>query len=107
LPRLRRIDGVEVFDDPAGAEGTWPFFLLLLPDQQRRDAALAELWSCGLGVSRVFIHALPDYGYLKHIVPMQDVPHARDFAARSLSISNSPWVTDTDFEMICDTILGP
>jgi dTDP-4-amino-4,6-dideoxygalactose transaminase len=101
LSRLRRIDGVEVFDDPAGAEGTWPFFLLLLPNQQRRDAALAQLWSSGLGVSRLFIHALPDYDYLKHIVPAQDVPHARDFAARSLSISNSPWMTNEDFETIC------
>lgn len=29
------------------------------------------------------------------------MPHARDFAARSLSISNSPWLTDEDFEAIC------
>lgn len=104
LPRLRRIDGVEVIDDPAGAEGTWPFFLLLLPDQQRRDAALAQLWPSGLGVSRLFIHALPDYDYLEHIVPGQDVPHARDFAARSLSIGNSPWMTDEDFETICGAL---
>ncbi|RAN82992.1 nucleotide sugar aminotransferase [Bacillus sp. SRB_336] len=101
LPRLRRIDGVEVLDDPADAEGTWPFFLLLLPDRQRRDAALAQLWPSGLGVSRLFIHALPDYDYLKHIVPMRDVPHARDFAARSLSIGNSPWMTDEDFGTVC------
>ena len=104
LPRLRRIDGIEVLDDPAGAQGTWPFLLLLLPDQQRRDAALTELWSSGLGVSRLFIHALPDYAYLASVVPSQDVPHARDFAARSLSISNSPWVTDDDFETICRTL---
>jgi dTDP-4-amino-4,6-dideoxygalactose transaminase len=51
--------------------------------------------------SRLFIHALPDYAYLAGVVPSQDVPHARDFAARSLSISNSPWVTDDDFETIC------
>ncbi|OOG65022.1 nucleotide sugar aminotransferase [Rhodanobacter sp. B04] len=104
LPRLRRIDGVEVLDDPAGAQGSWPFLLLLLPDQGRRDAALAQLWQVGLGVSRLFIHALPDYTYLADIVPAQDVPHARDFAARSLSISNSPWVTDDDFETICRTL---
>jgi perosamine synthetase len=101
LPRLRLIDGIEVLDDPAGAQGTWPFLLLLLPDEKRRDAALIQLWQAGLGVSRLFIHALPDYTYLADVVPAQDVPHARDFAARSLSISNSPWVTDDDFEMIC------
>jgi Predicted pyridoxal phosphate-dependent enzyme apparently involved in regulation of cell wall biogenesis len=109
LPRLRRIDGVEVLDDPADAKGTWPFLLLLLPDRKRRDAALAELWQTGLGVSRLFIHALPDYAYLAGMVPPQDVPHARDFAARSLSISNSPWMTDDDFETVCrtlETVLG-
>jgi perosamine synthetase len=104
LPRLRRIVGVDVLDDPSGARGAWPFLLLLLPDQQRRDAALAQLWASGLGVSRLFIHALPNYAYLADVVPAQDVPHARDFAARSLSVSNSPWMTDADFETICRTL---
>lgn len=104
LTRLRRIDGIEVLDDPAGAHGTWPFFLLLLPDQRRRDAALAQLWQAGLGVSRLFIHALPDYAYLADMVPAQDVPHARDFAARSLTIGNSPWMTDADIEAICGVL---
>ncbi|TAL89169.1 MAG: nucleotide sugar aminotransferase [Rhodanobacter sp.] len=104
LPRLHRINGVKVMQDPTGAEGTWPFLLLLLPDQACRDRALEQLWQSGFGVSRLFIHALPDYVYLADIVPQQDVPHARDLASRSLSISNSPWMTDDDFEMICRTL---
>ena len=104
LPRLRQIGGVELLDDPAGAHGTWPFLLLLLPDQKRRDAALDQLWSSGYGVSRLFIHALPDYAYLAGIVPAQDVPQARDFAARSLTIGNSPWMTDADFEAVCGAL---
>ena len=104
LPRLRQIGGVELLDDPAGAHGTWPFLLLLLPDQKNRDAALDQLWSSGYGVSRLFIHALPDYAYLAGIVPAQDVPQARDFAARSLTIGNSPWMTDADFEAVCGAL---
>jgi perosamine synthetase len=104
LPRLRAIDGIDVLDDPLGAQGTWPFLLLLLPDRQRRDAALAQLWQSGMGVSRLFIDALPDYAYLADIVPAQDVPNARDFAARSLTISNSPWLDDEAFETICRTL---
>ena len=88
-------------DDAPGESGTWPFLLLLLPDQTRRDAAMFQLWQAGLGVSRLYIDALPDYAYLADIVPRQDMPNARDFAARSLSISNSLWVTDDDFETIC------
>ena len=104
LPRLRRIDGIEVLDDPAGARGTWPFFLLQLPDRTRRDAALAQLWQSGLGVSRLFIHALPDYPYLAGVVPAADVPHARDFAARSLTVGNSPWMDEADFEAVCGAL---
>jgi len=109
LPRLRQIQGIEVFDDAAGTQGTWPFLLLLLRDRNCRDRALENLWQSGLGVSRLFIHALPDYAYLADIVPPQDIPHARDFAARSLSIGNSPWMSDEDFETIClelETALG-
>lgn len=104
LPRLRAIPGVSVLDDPTGARGMWPFFMLLLPDRQRRDAALAQLWQAGLGVSRLFIHALPDYAYLRGIVPAADVPNARDFAARSLTIGNSEWLTDADMETICGVL---
>lgn len=100
LPQLRTIPGVEVLEDADGDAGTWPFFTLLLADQRRRDAALDLLWTAGLGVSRLFIHALPDYTYLAGIVPGADVPNARDFAARSLTIGNSAWLTDTDVAAI-------
>lgn len=99
--RLARIDGVEVFDDPPGAAGTWPFLLLRLRDERVRDAALRELWGAGLGVSRLFIHALPDYGYLQPFVGEHEVPNARAFAATTLTISNSPWLDDGAFESIC------
>lgn len=104
LPHLRAIPGVSVLDDPAGAHGSWPFFFLLLRDQRHRDAALEQLWQAGYGVSRLFIHALPDYGYLRDIVPPSDVPNARDFAARSLSIGNSQWLTDADMAAICGVL---
>jgi dTDP-4-amino-4,6-dideoxygalactose transaminase len=98
---LRQIPGIVVFDDLPGDEGIWPFLLLLLPSQTQRDAALDELWTAGLGVSRLFIHALPDYGYLDGIVPSADLPRARDFAARSLTIGNSLWLRDEEFARIC------
>ncbi|MBX9715587.1 MAG: hypothetical protein K2X42_03225, partial [Burkholderiaceae bacterium] len=58
------------------------------------------LWMSGAGVSRLYIHALPDYPYLKHAVS-GDVPNARDFAARMLTVSNSPWLDDARFEEVC------
>lgn len=104
LQRLQHIDGIQILDDPPGASGTWPFLMVLLPGEAQRDRALAHLWQAGLGVSRLFIHALPDYDYLADIVPTEAVPNAGDFAARSLTVSNSPWVTDEDFETICGVL---
>lgn len=101
VARLRRIPGITVFDDAPGQQGTWPFLLLTLADEARRDAALDALWTRGLGVSRLFIHALPDYGYLRDIIADTSLPNARSFAARSLTITNSPWLDEATFESIC------
>lgn len=104
VERLRQIPGVEVFEPDAGTEGSWPFLLLRLPDKQRRDSVLAPLWTAGVGVSRLFVHALPDYSYLADRVPQAAMPNARSFAEQTLSISNSPWLDDETFERICTVI---
>jgi dTDP-4-amino-4,6-dideoxygalactose transaminase len=99
--RLRAIAGVEVIGDAGDAQGVWPFFLLRMPSEAVRDVVLDRLWSSGLGVSRLFIHALPDYDYLQSIVAPADVPNARAFAARTLTISNSAWLDDVGFAKVC------
>jgi dTDP-4-amino-4,6-dideoxygalactose transaminase len=103
---VRRIEklrghGVTVITDPPNGRGTWPFLMVLMPSERARDAALARLWPAGLGVGRLFIHALPDYDYLDSTLKSSDVPNARDFAARMLTITNSPWLDDAGFAHIC------
>lgn len=110
--RLARIPGIEVVDDPAGADGVWPFFMLRLRDEATRDGVLRESWGAGVGVSRLFIHALPDYAYLQPIVGRfanegRDVPNARAFAATMLTVSNSPWLDEATFESICAVLDHP
>jgi perosamine synthetase len=97
---LETIRGLTVIDGP----GTWPFFMVVMSSEGARDAALSRLWTAGLGVSRLFIHALPDYPYLAPILETHEVPNARDLAARMLTISNSPWLRDADFERICSVL---
>ncbi|HGM7295870.1 TPA: DegT/DnrJ/EryC1/StrS family aminotransferase [Stenotrophomonas maltophilia] len=94
--QLAQLPAVEVVDGLAGSGGTWPLLMLLLPSQRARDAVLKDLWPRGLGASRMFIHALPDYTYLRGIVPQDDMPNARDFAARMLTLGNSAWQTRED-----------
>ena len=102
--QLGTIPGITVMGDAPDGRGTWPFLMILMPSSQARDAALARLWPAGLGVSRLFIHALPDYPYLASVLGDADVPNARDFAARMLTLSNSPWMRDADFERICSVL---
>lgn len=105
--RLTGIAGLQVLTDSpaaAAAAGTWPVLMVLLPTQARRDAALQALWGVGLGVSLPFVHALPDYQRYADIVPRAEpdaLPNARSLASRVLSIGNSPWLDDAQFEQIC------
>ncbi|MCL2875969.1 MAG: DegT/DnrJ/EryC1/StrS family aminotransferase [Betaproteobacteria bacterium] len=100
LAVLDRLPGVQVFRDMKDEEGIWPCFMLRLPDQYKRDYALGVLWGAGLGVTCMFIHVLPDYGYLRPCVPQDACPNARGLAARSLTITNSPWLDDAGFARI-------
>jgi dTDP-4-amino-4,6-dideoxygalactose transaminase len=100
LAALDRLPGARVFRDAADEEGVWPFFLVCLPDRRSRDRALNRTWGAGLGVTRLFIHALPDYGYLRGCVPPEVCPNARRLAAHSLTVTNSPWLDDAGFERI-------
>lgn len=101
---LAGIEGVAVVDDAPGARGVWPVLMVLLPDGAARDAVLDRLWGAGVGVGVPFARALPDYRSLRGMVAADDVAHARSFAARVLSISNSPWLDDATFDRIADCI---
>ena len=102
--RLDAISGIRVIRDKSDARGVWPFLMVLMPDRTSRDAALKSLWPSPLGVTRLFMHALPDYAYLEKTVPSVPVPNARDFANRMLTISNSLWLDEERFEKICQTL---
>jgi perosamine synthetase len=101
---LQSIAGVTVIGDAEGTKGTWPFLMIVMPTVEARDLALKQLWTAGIGVTRLFIHALPDYPYLQEQLGDNDVPNARDFAARMLTVSNSPWLLEPDFHRICSVL---
>lgn len=101
LEKLRNISTIHVMlDDPLG-EGVWPFFIIIMPTKKSCDNLLRELWTKGLGVTKLYCHVLPDYPCLKDAFQQTDLPHARDFANRMLTISNSPWLGEEDFDIIC------
>ncbi len=101
---LERLPGVTVMQDGAEQQGVWPFILVLMPDGASRDRAMRRLWSAGLGVTRLFIHVLSGYPAVLPFIQPTSTPNAEDFAARSLSISNSHWVREADFTRILNAL---
>lgn len=102
--RLDAISGIKVIRDKNDTCGVWPFLMVLMPDRTSCDKAMKNLWPSPLGVTRLFMHALPDYAYLEKIIPAASVINAQDFAGRMLTISNSLWLDDGRFEEICQTL---
>lgn len=100
IDRLRRVDGLDVLVPREDSEGSWPFLLLRFPDAARCNAVLGDLWCAGVGVSRLFVHALTDYAYLADRVPRAPTPHARSFAQCTATLSNSAWLDDATFERV-------
>ena len=104
LKQLRKIPNVQVIHDIEGGEGVWPFFILLMQTEVVRDAVLKQLWNKGLGVGRLFIHALKDYGYLTPYFQEANIPNAQAFASKTLIVTNCVWLSERDFAKICDVI---
>jgi dTDP-4-amino-4,6-dideoxygalactose transaminase len=101
IAQLEQLPGVVVLADHAGKQGIWPFILLLMPNQTLRDAAMAGLWTSGLGITRLFIHTLMDYPAVKPFLQQSgQCPNAEHLATCGLSISNSAWLSDDLFAQV-------
>lgn len=96
--------GAEVLRDDPGGDGVWPFFMVLMPDRARRDRALGALWRSGLGVSKLFVRALPDYPYLADGIEGGPCPAARDLADRMFTVTNTHWLDDAAFAQLAGEI---
>ncbi len=104
IVQLQRIPGVEAIADTPGARGVWPVLMLCMRQRASRDAVLEQLWGEGVGLGIPFARALPDYAALHDVIPQVAVPNARDFAARVLAVSNTPWLDDATFMRIVNVI---
>lgn len=105
IARLNQIYGIKVMIDDAHGSGVWPFFIVYMPSEALRNAALEQLWNKGLGVGRLFINALKDYDYLAPYLLEARTPNAQAFAAQTLIITNCVWLSDRDFTRICDVLM--
>lgn len=107
-PRIRKLESISTLKVIKGLEGekaVWPFITVLMKDEQSRDRALQTLWPSPYGVTRLFVHSLGQYHYLRrYLGDGFQTPNADDFAARMLTISNSLWLDDDMFDTILATL---
>lgn len=104
LQALAQIDGLNLHAPRTGDEPTGIFAFVTLPSAAQCSAALRHLWRSPLGVSKLFAHALGDYAYLAPLLVATSTPHARDLAARTLTITTSPSLRDADIAKIVSGI---
>ena len=104
LKRLRSIPNVKVLGDGSENQGSWPFLFLIMPSQTEAESVLELFSNSGLGITQLYPFALPDYRHLNYPVPPTHTPFASSLAARSLTITNSLMLTETDFMQIASVI---
>ncbi|MHA3049940.1 DegT/DnrJ/EryC1/StrS family aminotransferase [Acinetobacter sp. ANC 4639] len=102
IKRLKQLPHLQVFEEQTDSRSNFPFILLLTDRPELAQAILAKLWTQGLGVTKLFVRAIHQYPNLAHL--NTPLPQAESFAQRCLSISNSAWLNDDEFEKIYNII---
>ena len=104
LAALAGVAGLDLHRPRAGDEPGCIFVLVTLPSARQCGAVLDILWGSTLGVSKLFAHVLPDYDYLDGKLEPSATPNARNLAARTLTITTSPWLEDAGIAKIVSGI---
>jgi len=109
ISMLSALPGLRVADDAPGVRGVFPFLMVLMPSKAHRDRILDRLWTSGLGISKLFVHTLPEYACVRSFLPeseMRIYPNAQGFADRMFTISNSAWLDDAAFGRVVASVHG-
>lgn len=104
LKGLTDIPGVKPITELPQTKASYPYLTLIFNDRQKRDLALQAFSNSGLGISRVYLHAITDYAYLKNIIPAADCPNSRLLAERIVTLSTSSFLKESDLQNIIKKI---
>ncbi|MDD5130048.1 MAG: DegT/DnrJ/EryC1/StrS family aminotransferase [Candidatus Omnitrophica bacterium] len=100
LAALGGIPGIKPLVESARTKASYPYLTLVFEDAGKRNRALKLFQNSGLGISQIYLAAITDYPYLKNIVPDTDCPHARSLAERTITLSTSKFLKETDLKNI-------
>jgi perosamine synthetase len=106
IEKFATISGITTITEGYGCEGTYPYLTLVFEKATDCEAVLNEMWTQGMGVSKIFYKSASEDEHLVNFVQSARSPEAASFARRSITISNSPMMSNQDFQNIYDTILS-
>ncbi|MCX5710872.1 MAG: DegT/DnrJ/EryC1/StrS family aminotransferase, partial [Candidatus Omnitrophica bacterium] len=97
---LTGIKGIKLITEMPTTKSTYPFLTILFDEAEKRNAALKILIKTGWGISQIYEYALPDYDYLKNILPGQTAANARSLAARHITLSTNSQLKVCELEKV-------
>jgi dTDP-4-amino-4,6-dideoxygalactose transaminase len=83
-----------------GGEPTALFLFATTETARDLDAVLVEAWPAGIGVSKLFMSAIGRYKALSSLLAPSLTPNAEHFAATTLTITTSGFMTAADLSAI-------
>ncbi len=95
---LADVRGLRVVQESESDVATYPYLTVLFSRPEQRIRALRAFSGAGLGASQIYARALPDYGYLRGIVPNSNCENARRLAARAITLSTSAFIKKSHIE---------
>jgi dTDP-4-amino-4,6-dideoxygalactose transaminase len=106
IERLGGLPGITLVQEADGDCATYPYMIVLFDSPELKSQALKVFSGSGLGVSQIYARALPDYGYLRGIVPNKNSANARRMAARAITLSTSPFIKKRDLDKVVRSLGG-
>ncbi|MGB0083813.1 MAG: aminotransferase class I/II-fold pyridoxal phosphate-dependent enzyme [Rhodomicrobiaceae bacterium] len=94
--RLADMPSLAAHEPAPGVEPSATLRFVTFAEAAQCRAALDRLWRSPLGVSKLFARAIGDYPGIASLMTPSPTPNARDLAARTLTVSTSPYLRDDD-----------
>jgi len=104
LRGLKGMTGIKPIAEPAQTKANYPYLTVIFDTPEKRSSALKILGNSGLGISQVYLRAIPDYDYLEDIVPKVDCENARRIAQQSITLSTSNFLKEEDLKKVLNNL---
>jgi dTDP-4-amino-4,6-dideoxygalactose transaminase len=98
--RLAALEGVHVHGSPQGTSAPCTYVFVTFEFRESADWLLAASAPMGLGITRLYAHALDRYPHLAGLVADAPFPCAASLAARTVTLTTTPYMTADEEALI-------